>query len=519
MNVLFIWPSLDCPPGINHGLASLSAALKARGHATSLIHISEALWPVPSGEELHAEILRRAPDVLAFSATTQQFAWIEKTAAFLRPLLGIPFVIGGVHCTMAPDEVAATGLFDYVCVGEGEDALCELVDRLARGESCDRCPNMYVCRDGAVVRNPVGPFPDPAALPPEDYELFDLARFVGGKDGWMSILTGRGCPFACTYCFNGEIVARYRRDGALRTVREYLRRQPVARVLDDIRRLRAGHPEIRTIIFDDDLFTLDRRYVLEFCEAYRAADIGLPFVVNAHCLVFTEEMARALKEAGARIVKFGLESGSERVRLEILNRRMSNAAMIRAVRIANDAGLHSSAFVMFGLPTETREEALETLRLCAEANVGRFRWAMFYPYPGTAAHAIAAREGLIDPGLLASSGNYFEGSCLKFPPEHALFLDKLARIAPWYVNAAGPFPCRERYAELVAEIERLPAEEWRARKETVRREDRALSDELLAAGVPHYSIRFAAVMGVHSDYVRQELQEQMSAAGGRGAHA
>ncbi len=514
MNVLFIWPSLDCPPGINHGLASLSAALKARGHATALIHISEALWPVPTLEELRAEVACRAPDVLAFSATTQQFAWIEKAAAFLRPGLRIPFVIGGVHCTMAPDEVAATGLFDYVCVGEGEHALCELVDRLARGESCDRCPNMYVCRDGVVVRNPVGPFPDPAALPPEDYELFDLARIVGGKDGWMSIITSRGCPFACTYCFNAEIVARYKEDGALRTVREYLRHQPVARVIDDIRRLRAGHPEIRTIIFDDDLFTLNRRYVLEFCEAYRAAGIGLPFVINAHCLVFTEEIARALKEAGARIVKFGLESGNERVRREILNRRMRNEAMVRAVRIANDAGLHSSAFVMFGLPTETREEALDTLRLCADANVGRFRWAMFYPYPRTAAHAIAAREGLIDPALLASSGNYFEGSCLKFPPAHALFLDKLARIAPWYANAFSSFPCRERYARLVEEIERLTAEEWGARRETVRREDRALSDELLAAGEPHYSIRFAQVMGVHSDYVRKELGEQAAAGAG-----
>ena len=64
MKVLFIWPSLDCPPGINHGLAALSAVLKEHGHETSLIHISDALWPVPTNSALLADIQRRAPDML-----------------------------------------------------------------------------------------------------------------------------------------------------------------------------------------------------------------------------------------------------------------------------------------------------------------------------------------------------------------------------------------------------------------------------------------------------------------------
>ena len=504
MKVLFVWPSLDCPAGINHGLASLSAALKARGHSTALIHVSEALWPVPDAARLLDEIRGHAPDLLAFSATTQQFDWIVDAVRFLRPQLAIPFVIGGVHCTMAGDEVAATGLFDYVCVGEGELALAELCARLEAGRDTGDCPNMIVCRNGTVRRNPVGPFPDPATLPAEDYALFDLDHILPRKDGWMSIMTSRGCPYACTYCFNAEIVHRYRADGAIRSPREYLRRRPVAQVVGDILDLGRRHPAITTVIFDDDLFTLDRDYVLDFCRAYREAGRPYPFVINAHVLVFSEEIAAALKEAGCRIVKFGLESGNARVRREILNRRMSNARMIQAVATANAAGLHSSAFVMFGLPTETREEALDTARLCAQSRVGRFRWAMFYPYPGTAAYAIARDAGLIDASLLKASGNYFEGSCLKFPPEHALFLDKLARVVPWYVNAFSGTPCAGRYAERVAQIEALSAEAWRTRRETVRGEDRALSDELLARGEPHYSIRFASVMGVHSDFILAE---------------
>jgi len=507
VKVLFVWPSIDCPPGINHGLTSLSAALKAEGHETSLIHVSDALWPVPPKEELRRRIEESGADLLAFSATTQQFPWICEQAAFLKQNISAPIVIGGVHCTMAPEEVAATGLFDYVCVGEGENALCELARRLERGESTDDCPNMYVCRNGTWKRNPVGPFPKLEESPPEDYELFDLRAILNKKDGWLSILTSRGCPFSCTYCFNAEIVTRYRKDGAIRSGRDYLRRYPVERVISDITRLGGNYPEIKTLIFDDDLFTLNEEYVIRFCERYREAGISYPFVVNAHVKVFSERMARALKRAGCRIVKFGLESGSARVRREILNRPMSNRTIVEAVSLANETGLHSSVFIMIGLPTETKEEVLETLRLCAEANVGRFRWALFYPYPGTVSYEICRREGLLDPELLRRSGNYFEGSCLKFPPEHALFLDKVAKAAPWYVNAMSDFPCAPLYRDLVSELESLSPGKWRERRESVRREDREISDDLLRRGIPHYSIRFSPVMGVHSDYVLQELSE------------
>ncbi len=513
MRVLFIWPSLDCPPGINHGLTSLSAVLKEAGHQTGLIHISDALGWVPEGEELLERIRAFNPDLLAFSATTQQFPWIVKEVKYLRGKLDLPIVIGGVHCTMEPEAVASTGLFDYVCVGEGEEALRELVDRLEAGRSTEDCPNMLVCRDGRVRRNRLGPFPDLSRLPPEDYELFDLRSILPKKDGWLSVITSRGCPFSCSYCFNAHLVARYRRDGAMRNIREYLRHVPVERVVGYITRLGEKYPEISTIIFDDDLFTLNKSYVFDFCRAYRAAGSPYPFVINAHVKVFSKEMAMALKEAGCRIVKFGLESGSARVRREILNRFMSNEEMIQAVGLANSAGLHSSAFIMIGLPTETKEEVLDTFRLCARARVGRFRWAIFYPYPGTVSYDICKREGLLDEELLARSGNYFEGSCLKFPPEHALFLDKAAKIAPWYVNAFSDFPCSRLYSELVAEIESLSEDAWVERRREVRRQDREISEELLKKGVPHYSIRFSPVMGVHSDYVLWELEQKTARTG------
>jgi radical SAM superfamily enzyme YgiQ (UPF0313 family) len=363
---------------------------------------------------------------------------------------------------------------------------------------------------GETIANPVGPFPDLASLPPTDYDLFDIDHVVGKKNGWMGLITSRGCPYKCTYCFNIEIVDLYKAEGGARSMKEYLRAYPVDRMVEEIRKLKEDHPGIRTLIIDDDLFTLNKGYVLAFTEAYRRSGIGLPYVVNAHVQCFDESMARALAESGCIIAKYGLESGSPRVRKEVLYRYMTNLQIEEMTRIAHKYGLHTSAFVMFGLPHETREEIYETLRLCAKVKMGRFRWAIFYPFPGTAGYTIADRANLIDWDRWANMGNYFDASCLKFGAEHDLFLEKLAALCPWYVNALSDWECSRTYTELVRDVEAMDRETFRRERAALVRRDRELSEELMRLGVPHYSIRYSHVMGVRSDFVAWERRLERS---------
>jgi anaerobic magnesium-protoporphyrin IX monomethyl ester cyclase len=511
MRVYFIYPSIDCPPGINHGIAALSGVLKSKGHETGLLHVCEGLWPIPEPEEIVARVRAFRPDLVAFSVMSQQYQWSARTAEILRSEVGVPMVIGGVHCTMVPEEVVEDAHFDYVCVGEGEFALLELVERLAGGGDPTTVPNMRIparfAPAGQAISNPVAPFPDLATLPDQDFELFDLDHIVRVKKGWMGMLTSRGCPYKCTYCFNKEIVDRYVEDGAVARPKEYLRHFPVARVIEEIRELKRRHPHISTLIFDDDLFTLNREYVAEFTAAYGASGLGLPYVVNAHVQQFSEEMARQLKESGCMIVKYGLESGSERVRRDVLWRFMTNAQIERSFAAAHKYDLHTSAFVMFGLPFEGREEILETIQLCARIKMGRFRWAIFFPFPGTAGYRIAHENGLIDHEKMARLGNYFDGSCLRFGDAHDLFLEKLGKVFHWYVNAESDWPSASLYRRLVDEVEGWDRDEFERRKAGLHERDRELSEELLEKGIPHYSIRYSHVMAVNSDFVRWERGE------------
>ncbi len=506
LRVLFVYPSIDCPVGFNHGLAAMSGVLKACGHETRLVHVNEGLGPIPSADDVHAVVREYDPGVIGFSAMSQQYGWSCDIARGLKARgVQVPIVVGGVHVTMVPEEVADDDCWDVSFVGEADHSFLEYVERLERGGDLTTVPGTRLTVGGRKVHNLVGPYPDIANFPPHDYDLFDMERILTVKNGWISILTSRGCPFKCTYCFNKEIVDLYQDEGGSRSRKEYLRRYPIDRIIGEIVTMKGRFPGLlKTVIFDDDLFTLDKRYVLDFCRAYREAGIDLPFVVNAHVQVFDDEIAAGLREAGCMIAKFGLESGSDRVRKEVLWRFMPDFKIVESFLAAQRHGLHTSAFIMIGLPTETRAEIEATLDMCARIEMGRFRWALFYPFPGTAGYTIAKDMDLIDFEKAKSMGNYFDASCLKFDDAHNLYLEKLAVFCHWYVNARSAWASRPIYEDLAAKLEAMGRAEFLARREELKRHDRALSDDLMAKDVLHYSQRYSHVMGVRSDFVKWE---------------
>jgi radical SAM superfamily enzyme YgiQ (UPF0313 family) len=502
--VLFLYPNVNAQEGFNHGIAALSGNLKADGHETRLIHLSEALYGAQSLDEIADQVLAFDPHLICFSVMSQQYKHALEIARYLKSRFPYPLALGGVHATMVPEEVAQDGIFDYIGLGECDRALPALVNALWNDRNPSAMPNFWVkSEEGGYTRNLVGPFPELATLPPKDYELFDLDRMLSKMNGWMSMITSRGCPYRCAYCFNHQFLARYRKEAGVKPA-AYLRRYPIERIINDMERLKTDHPAIRTFIIDDDLFTMDEDYVIDFCDAYIDRGLGTPFVVNAHVQSFTAPMAAALQAAGCKILKFGVESGSERIRTEVLRRKMSNAAIRKAFDIAHEAGLHTSAFIMIGLPLEKREDLQATIDLLAEIQPGRFRWAVFYPFPGTDIHTLCEQEGLLDPEKMARLDNFYEASPLRLDPELDLWIRKLQRCLHWYVNARSALPCAPLFQERVAKLEGLGEEAWSGRADNFLDEDRRLSEDLQARSELHYSLRFIQVMAVRSDYTEDD---------------
>jgi radical SAM superfamily enzyme YgiQ (UPF0313 family) len=487
-------------------VAALSTACRFRGHECALINVNDKLYPALKKDDAVIELAKsHAPEAIGFSIVTQQWDIAARLAQKLKAALGVPIIAGGVHVTMAPGEVMNEPAFDFAVLGEADEALPELLDALwFRRDPCG-IKNVWARRGTEIVKNPVRPFPKAESIPSMDYGLFDFQHLTDSKDGWVGVMAGRGCPYRCTYCFNHALIERYRRETGLSASElGYVRFLPVERVIENLLDIVKKYKRVSTFIFDDDTFTFDRDYVQRFCRAYKQSRIGIPFVVNAHVRSFDSEIAKALKSAGCSVLKFGLESGNARVRKEVLRRPMSDGKIESSFAAAHEAGLHTSAFLMIGLPTETVEEMRDTVRMLGRIRPGRFRWSVFYPFPGTEAERIAREHGQINEKKLPALRNFMEASPLDFGEEHNFLIEKMNLAFPWFVNASSKLPAAAFYAEKAAALEAMNRGQFEEFKKNFRALDAEYSKKFRREGLEHYAVKYNPFMGVSSKFFLAE---------------
>jgi radical SAM superfamily enzyme YgiQ (UPF0313 family) len=504
MKILFIYPNAGSQLGFNYGIAHLSAVLKGAGHEVSLVQLCEEITALPSREDFMARVKKENPDLIGFSVVTNQWTYTKQLATWAREATDAVLVCGGIHAIAASQEILESGLFDYLIRGEAEEALLELVEKLEHHEEIFDVKNLGFVRDAKSYINPVRSLPDLKILPFKDYAIFDFQKIIDAKNGWVGLMGSRGCPFACTYCFNHHMVKTYRRDlNCSFNELQYIRHFDVHQIIDEIKYLFKNYRNITMFIFDDDLFTFYKDYVKAFCDEYKSVS-DLPFVVNAHVGFFEAERAQYLSAANCKIVKFGVESGSPRIRSRIMNRHMSNNKIIQAIQIAKQAGLHTSVFLMIGLPDETPDDIMATVKLMAGALPGRFRWSYFFPFPGTKAYEMSKEGKFIDYRKMAQMENFMDGSCLDFGREQNLFLRKVGRAMPWFVNAYSSLPVADDYRKKVKEILGMDETEWQQKEDQIFNEDKAISAHFSRRGLSHYAIKYNRFMGVISDYFTAE---------------
>lgn len=382
-------------PGLHHGLASLSAAIRQQGHAIAFHHLFNEEPP----EMVSDAVLRFEPDIVGFSFTTNQRKYLERYSKAIYQQTKVLQVAGGVHPTIDPMDVLNVGSIQGVCIGEGEQTFPNLLRKLDAHESVlDAVGFWWRTREGMIRQNPVMPLDaDLSKLPYPDYSIFKVAEINEAASGWMAMMVTRGCPHSCSYCCNHVLRSIYPNQ------RDYVRLPPVEHAIGIIKNNLSCYPGVKGIDFADDLLVWNKRWFKEFADRYRC-EVGLPFICNARVEYLTQDTCSALREAGCILVRIGVESGNEWLRKYLLNRAPSNDQIVKAFQQLRGFGIQRFSYNILGFPFETRHLMEQTLSLNKRIRPEMGAVFYFFPYPGTRLHSMCEQFGLLSKSSEELSG-------------------------------------------------------------------------------------------------------------------
>jgi radical SAM superfamily enzyme YgiQ (UPF0313 family) len=430
VKITFIYPDLqpqilDWSGGFYTGIASLSSVLKKAGHETSLIHVTQLI----KKNEFIDRIKREDPDLIGLSSTSHMLPFIREFSSWLlEAKINTPTIYGGVHPTIAPEESIAIDGIDMICRGEGEYPLMDLCNRIENKEDRRDILNLWVKSKTEIIRNPLRPLQaDLDTLPFPDRSLFDYTNLWDEREGVAVFLASKGCPYSCTYCSNHMLRKIYGRGS------KSVRFRSVDNVIAEIKQVLYDYPYFSTIIFHDDILFLKKRWAEEFSEKYRR-EINLPFICNARADVTNDDLVNLLKAAGCSYVKFGIESGNEEIRSNVLNRHMTNDQIMKAFALCKKAGLLTISFNMVGIPYETPNAILDTIKLNAAIGVNYMQASIYQPYQGTKLGELCRDQNFIESEELGPS--FFSPTVLKLNGLHSsqilMFKKYFSPLARYY---------------------------------------------------------------------------------------
>lgn len=313
----------------------------------------------------------KKPDIIGISSMTPQLQGTLETAKMIKKInRNMPIIIGGPHVSADRDFINRhSDLFDYAITGEAEKTFSETIDKLVKCETVQKIQESEVVLDLDEI-----PIPDMSLVRRSSYAKT------------ASMLFSRGCPFKCYYCSRPAISnkVRYRSvDNIISEIRE--RYQDCGGYIN----------------FQDDTFTMNKKKVIEFCNAVMSNKLRIYWECNTRIDLVDEELLAKMRIAGCTQINFGVESGDERVRREIIHKGNFNNEKIREIfSLCKKYKIKIAAYFMIGHPTETKNELLETKKMVLGYGIDVLGLSIPLPFPGSALYEIAKREGQIDEKLI-----------------------------------------------------------------------------------------------------------------------
>jgi len=328
------------------------------------------------------------PDVVGITCMTPMVTETHMVARIVKSRKNPPLVVvGGIHPSILPEDIIADPNIDVIVRGEGEHTFHELLEAWPDGD-LDTIRGLTFRRDTETIHTPDRPLLDDLdSLPMPARHLVNYEGYHQVPDAVFAeplreILTSRGCPFQCIFC-SARFISGYK----------YRYHSP-ERVLDEVDLL-VNKYGARQIAVLDDNFVVDRTRTVEICEGLlrRGYHKKVVWTTAARADQVDYELMKLMKEAGFQLVSFGVETGSPRL-LKMIKKGETMDQIARAVEDAHRARLKVRGTLILGLPGETREESLATIKWAKSLRLDFAKFSLATPYPGTVLFDIAVRQGM-----------------------------------------------------------------------------------------------------------------------------
>lgn len=378
--ILLLNPEIqgDILGGFPLSLAYLSSRLKRDGFS-EIRTIDYNIAELRVHEE---EIIRWAPNFIGVTMMVPSFPkGKQKIEELSARIPNSKIYVGGIAAAVITDEVLKIKGVTGAYRGEGEKLISPLVNN-STGDLWKGIEGMsYICH-GIRVDNDISafikdidsiPFPDRTLVPFENY----LQEIHGSERKAASIISSRGCPYQCTFCYRGPAAGKkFRARSAENVVTE----------MDQL-----AEQGVTAFMFWDDNFMLNKKRVYEICDLIKHK--GYEWKIQMRVDSADEHLLEKMRDSGCVAVNIGIESGNEEV-LRYMKKGITKSQARTAVRLCQEKGIFVNAYFILGTPWDTIGSIIETVDFAKELDPNKAHFFEATPYPGTEMREVAIKMGL-----------------------------------------------------------------------------------------------------------------------------
>ena len=366
------------------GIGYMAAVLEKNGYDVDVLDASALELTY---DEIGEDILKRNPDIVSISALTPTIGVALDSADKIKQVKPDTIVVlGGYHPTFEYESVLEEPSVDVVVRGEGEYTFLDLVRTVENGGDLadvqglafhdENNFSLVVTPDRPIIEDlDELPFPAFHLFPMQKYRILNITTNVA------TIITTRGCPMQCSFCSSAALHGHH------------LRRRSPENVCDEIE-VRLNEQNIDTIAFMDDTFTLNKKFVRDFCAEIKRRNLKFWWGCTSRVDTLDEELLQLMKDSGCITIFIGVESADQQM-LEKMNKNITVSKTEKAFKLARKVGIRTIASCVIGMPEDTKESMKKTIDFVKSLNPNYALYSLATPYPGTRFYNETFKKNLI----------------------------------------------------------------------------------------------------------------------------